>query len=152
MSKKNTKNRQYKKIQSRKKVFESIAKELAAKSKRWETFFELTKRKGVRSFKIIEYLFNLDAGSNLNQTTFPYARTAKVVATTEEWNVDQKLVTKKDLVNWNRQAILAMIEAVKKEDNNLEKIERGYEAIEILNVLFPEYKIESPKTSPFPKW
>jgi len=121
------------------------------RSKRWKILFELAAAEGITELTIISFIENHKAGTDLSQELFPFQRAAKLLATTEKGEVDETKSTKADLVSWNRQAILAMIEVAKKEGDT-QKIERGYKAIEIINILFPEFLIESPKSSPFPRW
>lgn len=136
------KNQRKTKIGTQKQILEAMAKELAAKSTRWRYFLNFAQLEGIDSWKIVSFLHQFDSGRRLSQDTFVYARVAKVVATTEEWKVDETLATKRDVVNWNRQAIMAMIEAEKQGGFDLDKIERGLKAIEIINLLYLEFLLE----------
>jgi len=129
-------------IASQRRILETVAEELAAKSDRWRYLFSLARLDGVENWNVVLLLRQFDEGKHISQEKFVYARLAKLVATTEEWKISENLITKKDVVSWNRQAILAMVEAEKNGELNLAKIERGYKAIEIINILYPEFLLK----------
>lgn len=139
-------------IEAQKRSWQIRSWELASRSKRWKIFLEFAKTKGIEAWEVIGLVYDSKAGTDLSEERFIFARAAKLLATTEGPNVNESLVTKKDLVNWNRQAILAMIEAEKQKGKDNQKIETGYQTIELINMLFPEFLIQDKKTSPFPKW
>ena len=124
---------------TRREILEMMARQLAAKSVRWKYLFNFALTDNVKAWEIVSFTYEKESGSHISQESFVYSRIAKLVATTEEWKVDESLTTKKDVVSWNRQAILAMIEAEKLGRFDLDKIERGLKAIEIINLLYPEY-------------
>lgn len=138
--------------ETRKQILQEIANELASKNERWKFLFSFAQTRGTEAWIVVSFIYEFESGTSLSQNSFALARAAKLLATTEKWGVDERLVTKKDLVNWNRLAILAMIEAEKQGESNEEKIERGYKAIELINALFPEFLISDKKSFPFPRW
>lgn len=139
-----TKIYQNEEISLRKELLKMIALELASKSKRWKYLFDLASLEDVEDWQMVSFTYEYEAGIHLSQPSFVLARVAKLVATTEEWQIDETLTTKKDLVQWNRHAILAKIEVEKQKGLNvdLENIERGLKALQIINTLYPEYLLE----------
>jgi hypothetical protein len=129
-------------IGSRVTILKLIAQQLSSKSKKWESLFSNAQIDGINDWQIVELLNLKQAGTSLNEQYFCFARVAKLLAVTEEWNVNETLTTKQDLVNWNRHAILAMIEVVKQGEFEKDKLTRAYAAIELINKLFPEYFFE----------
>ena len=128
---------------SKKQILKNIADEYADISNRWKYFFDLAEMEsGIKSWEIVSMLHMAKSGKHISEKDFTYARVAKLVATTEKWKVNESLRTKKDVVNWNRQAIMAMIEAEKLGKIDVDKIERGYKAIEIINILYPEFLLK----------
>lgn len=124
---------------TRKLILKLLADELSTKSTRWKSLFEIARLDGTDSWRVVELLYQQDSGTNLDQINFSLARAAKLLAVTESIEVSNSLTTKNDLVNWNRQAVLAMIESVKQQGFDRDKITRGHTALEIINRLFPDY-------------
>lgn len=137
-------NQKYYDIETRIALLEAKARELSSKSKRWKYLFDLATLENIESWKIVSFTYDHQGGVDLSQVSFAFERLAKLVATTEEWCVNEALVTKKDLVSWNRHAIMAKIEAEKQKgiDIDLANVERGLKALEIINTLYPEYLLE----------
>lgn len=129
----------FSKLETREKMFESIAYGLKSKSKRWEYLFTLASLEGVKDWKLVSMIYHPSTGTRIGQEDFTFARLAKLVSTTEEWKVNEDMITKHDLVSWNRQAILAMIEAEKQNSFDIDSITRGYKTIELINLLYPDY-------------
>ncbi len=139
-------------IKTRKKILNALANEFAQTNPKWRFLFEYSKTKGLEAWEVVSLIFLPNTGISLSEKHFEISRIAKLLATTEKEKVDESLVTKADLVNWNRFAISALIEAEKQRGNDKEKIQIGYKTIELINILFPGILIDSPKSSPFPKW
>ena len=124
-----------------KRRYQDEAKQKAAQSERWQTFFNLALMEKIEPWEIISFVYDKGSGIDLLQKTFYFARVAKILAAIDNTDQNKALHTTYDLINWNRRAIGAMIE-VARQHKEEKSIKRGEKALEIINILFPEFLLE----------
>jgi hypothetical protein len=121
--------------------FADEARYRASQSQKWQMLFSLANEAEIESWQVVSFLYDTKAGTGLYRKHFVYERIAKLLASTEAKGLDVTMHTTLDLVNWNRKAIMAMLEAAKAHHEKV-SVSRAEKALEILSLIFPEYILE----------
>ncbi|OGM10750.1 hypothetical protein A2Z22_02595 [Candidatus Woesebacteria bacterium RBG_16_34_12] len=129
------------KIVQLKNKYQEEARKRAMQSERWKTFFNLALIEKIQPWETIAFIYDKKSGRDLSQKTFVYERIAKILAAIDHTDKVKSLHSTLDLINWNRKAILAMIE-VSRKHNEQKSIQRGEKALELINFLFPEFLLK----------